>query len=116
MAPRERLRLVHAARTISRAQIERALTGFDCRTAGASVEADRARILAHIAAKFAAPRDSAAPAIADDDSAYESFNLRVQLAIREAVAAFSHIDRVHVSGAFSPTFGKDAAPRASRSS
>jgi hypothetical protein len=52
MSATERLKLVHAART-SRAQIVRALTRFDCRTAGASVEADRQMILAYIARMFA---------------------------------------------------------------
>jgi hypothetical protein len=102
MAPTERLRLVHAARTIPRAQIERALTRFDCRTAGASVEADRQMILAFIAAKFATPlsRDisskaghsASSKAAVAEERAYESFNRRVQLAIREAVASFSHLN------------------------
>jgi hypothetical protein len=52
MSKSERLKLAHAART-SRSQIERALTRFDCRTAGASVEADRQMILSFIAEMFA---------------------------------------------------------------
>lgn len=107
MAPVERLRLAHATRTMSRAKIEHALTRFDCRTAGASVEADRQMILGHIAAKFATTADArlsfssaaAAPGaeVAERATAYDNFNTRVRLAIREAVASFSHVG---VSGSF----------------
>jgi hypothetical protein len=52
MSAAERLKLMHVARK-SRSQIERALTRFDCRTAGASVDADRHMILAYIAHMYA---------------------------------------------------------------
>ncbi|KAG8471000.1 hypothetical protein KFE25_009421 [Diacronema lutheri] len=51
MSREERLRLAMAART-NRSQVERALTRFDCRTANASVEADRLSILTYIADTF----------------------------------------------------------------
>jgi hypothetical protein len=94
MSPDERLKLVQAARS-SQSQIEHALTRFDCRTAKASVEADRQMILQYIAAKFAPPAGD--DAYADDDvdathvAAYQNFNRSVQAVIREAVAALSHI-------------------------
>ena len=100
MSPDERLKLVHAARS-SHKQLERALTRFDCRTAKASVDADREMILAYIAAKFAPPpigligdgEDASVDADAEQRVvAYQNFNRSVQHAIREAVAALSHMD------------------------
>ncbi|KAG8471001.1 hypothetical protein KFE25_009422 [Diacronema lutheri] len=58
MSREERLRLAMAART-NRSQVERALTRFDCRTANASVEADRLSILTYIADTFKDKRPQA---------------------------------------------------------
>lgn len=90
MSPDERLKLVQAARS-SHKQLERALTHFDCRTAKASVEADRQMIIGYIATKYGRPQADAADAADAALNAYLHFNRSVQNAIREAVAALSHI-------------------------